>query len=90
MYSKLIYSTLRQLKYLFDKQWYLINRDDYSNMKIQNAVLFVIIFGAKINKCEYYLKVKMLIFQFYSLGKKTSLQYELCISLINQARDTKI
>jgi hypothetical protein len=70
MYSKLIYSTLRQLKYLVDKQGYLINRGDYSNMKIQNAVLFVIIFGAKINKCEYYLKVKMLIFRFYSLGKK--------------------
>jgi hypothetical protein len=32
----------------------------------------------------------LLFFGFYGLEKKTSLQYELCISLIIQARDTKI
>ncbi len=58
-------------------------------MKIQNVVLFVTIFRAKINKCEHYLKVKLLIFRFYDMGKKTSLQYKLCISLITQAKDTK-
>ena len=70
MYSELIYSTSRQLKYLVDKQGYLINRDDCSEMNIQNAVLLVIIFGVKINRCEHYLKVKMLIFRFYGLAKE--------------------
>jgi hypothetical protein len=70
MYSGLIYSTRRQLKYLVNKQGYLINRDDCSDMQIQNALLFVIIFGTKINKCEHYLTVKVLIFRFYDMGKK--------------------
>jgi hypothetical protein len=37
-------------------------------MKVENSVLFVIVFGAKINKCEHYLKIKMLIFRFYNMN----------------------
>jgi hypothetical protein len=70
MYSELIYSTSRQLKYPVNQQGYLINSDDCSDMKMQNAVLFVIIFGVKINKYEHYLKVKMLLFRFMTWDKK--------------------
>jgi len=85
LYSKLICSIQRQLKYLVDKQKYLINRDDCSDMEVQNSVLFITIFGLKINKCERYLKIKMLIFRFYNMRKKVSLEYELWISPITQA-----
>jgi hypothetical protein len=47
MYSHLIYSTLTQSKYLVDKQRYLIHRDNSTNLKIQNALLFVITFERK-------------------------------------------
>jgi hypothetical protein len=70
LYSKLICSISRQLKYLVDKQGCLIDRDNCSDMKVQNPVLFVIVFEGKNNKCEHYLKIKMLIFRFYDLGKK--------------------
>jgi hypothetical protein len=54
-------------------------------MEVQNSVLFITIFGLKINKCERYLKIKMLIFRFYNMRKKVSLEYELWISPITQA-----
>jgi hypothetical protein len=47
MYTELIYSTSRQLKYLVNKHGYRINRDSCSDMKIQNTLLFMIIFGTK-------------------------------------------
>ncbi len=47
MYSELIYPSSRQLKYLVNKQGYRIHRDDCSDMKIQNTLLFMSIFGAK-------------------------------------------
>jgi hypothetical protein len=59
-------------------------------MKVQNPVLSVMVSEAKINQCEYYLKIKMLIFRFYDFGKKFLYKYELWISLIHHARDTKI
>ncbi len=61
----MIGSISRKLKYLVDKQGYLIDKDNCSDMKVQNPVLFVIIFEVKINNVS---------FSILRLGKKISLQ----------------